>query len=59
MALEINEIAIQMQVDDSSAPARETQPEDKEDGGGTLDYEQIVEACVRRVLQTMQTMKER
>lgn len=59
MALEINEIAIQMQVGESTAEPLESQPEDVESGDGALDYEMIVEECVRRVLQTMKTMKER
>lgn len=59
MTLEINEIAIQMQVDDTAAQPQETEPEDEGSGDGTLDYERIVEACVRRVLQTMKAMKER
>lgn len=59
VALEINEIAIQMQVADSVA-----EPSEGEDGaeGGSdekVDYEKIVEECVRRVLQTMKHMKER
>ena len=60
MALEINEIAIQMQVGESAVEPQDSQPEDAESSDdGAPDYEQIVEECVRRVLQTMKTMKER
>jgi len=59
MALEINEIAIQMQVGESAVEPEENQPEDMESGDGALDYDLIVEECVRRVLQTIKTMKER
>lgn len=60
MALEINEIAIQMQVGESAVEPQENQSEDEESlSDGALDYDLIVEECVRRVLQTIKTMKER
>jgi hypothetical protein len=60
VALEINEIAIQMQVADSGVEPSEVEA-GSEDGGSDekVDYEKIVEECVRRVLQTMKHMKER
>lgn len=59
MALEVNEIAIQMQVGDGAARPQEARPEEGEGGDAPVDFERIVEACVRRVLQIMETMKER
>ena len=59
MALEINEIAIQMQVGESAVEPHEVQLEDVESSDVAVDYDLIVEECVRRVLQTMKTMKER
>jgi hypothetical protein len=61
MALEINEIAIQMQVASGSDEPPETEASAEEGGSGDekVDYEKIVEECVRRVLQAMKQMKER
>jgi hypothetical protein len=59
MALEINEIAIQMRVGDSPFEADEGQPEDDGGSDGAIDYERVVAECVRRVLQAMKNMKER
>ncbi|HEY0406171.1 MAG TPA: DUF5908 family protein [Pyrinomonadaceae bacterium] len=59
MALEINEIAIQMQVADSDVEP--SQSEATAEGGSDekIDYEKIVDECVRRVLQAIKQMKER
>ncbi len=61
MALEINEIAIQMRVGDFDVAQGENLPEDEDDDDGSMSasHEQIVEECVRRVLQTIKSMKER
>jgi hypothetical protein len=64
MPLEVSEIGIRMRVGDGSAD--EKKEKRKEDpayqcGDGELDREEIVSACVRRVLKALalQTMQER
>jgi hypothetical protein len=59
MALEINEIAIQMQVGDSGFEPVEGQSKSEDGSDGEIDYERVVAECVRRVLQAMKSMKER
>ncbi len=63
MALEINEIGIQMRVrDDAAAPAsREAAAPAKPggDGGGADGRDDIVDECVRRVLHALKAAQER
>ena len=57
MALEISEIAIQMQVDDEDRG-----PGERSEGGGAhcgLDKQEIVGECVRRVLKMLKDTRER
>ena len=57
MALEINEIGIRMRVrgDEEEPPPRESAP----GGYGDRNHEQVVEDCVRRVLQILRNLQER
>lgn len=70
MPLEINEIAIQMQVaddvddDDDDAPLRGKKKKAKKktkERGACCDFdrEELVEDCARRVLQTLHRLRER
>jgi len=69
MALEISEIAIQMQVDEDAgeetADGEETAGKKKQQGDGGedgccgLDKQEIVDECVRRVLNMLKTKRER
>jgi hypothetical protein len=70
MPLEINEIGIQMRVGDddpgeSDSPGRRSKKEKKEKskrGRGAccdFDREELVEDCVRRVLQSLNRVRER
>lgn len=56
MALEINEIGIRMRV---RGDEEEPQPRKSEPGGCGQDREQVVEDCVRRVLQILKNLEER
>jgi Family of unknown function (DUF5908) len=71
MALEISEIAIQMQVDED-ADEEETEDDGEtagkkkkgkkghdEDGCCALDKQEIVDECVRRVMKMLRTKQER
>lgn len=58
MALEINEIDIRMQVREGSDQTRQQREEPQQPGCGG-DREEIVQDCVRRVLQIMKTLRER
>jgi hypothetical protein len=64
MALEVSEIGIRMRVGEDSADEKKAKrKEDSADqcGDGELDREEIVSACVRRVLKALalQTMQGR
>ena len=55
MALEINEIAIRIGVREENGETEPRPPQQQEN----FNYEEIVEDCVRRVLQTLKTMGDR
>lgn len=71
MALEINEIGIRMRVDDGDDDddddddgagggwKQKLSEEDDDCGCGSLDRGEIVDDCVRRVLQVLKSMRER
>jgi hypothetical protein len=57
MALEINEIGIRVQVyDDAGRPAQRLS---ESSGSANLDREQLIEECVRKVLQALKALGER
>ncbi len=58
MPLEINEIGIRMRVS-SGAGAENRRPETRSDNHCNLDRDEIVEDCVRRVLQIVNSSRER
>jgi hypothetical protein len=61
MTMEINEIGIRMRVrDDSGGPdVVQAKPDPAGGHGLAAGQEEIVQACVRRVLQALKTMQER
>jgi hypothetical protein len=66
MALEVNEIGISMRVDDGdeeddTGGGRKSKMSDEDDDCGCASRErgEIVDDCVRRVLQALKTMRER
>lgn len=61
MPLEINEIAINMQVADATGEPRQrpAEPETAEPAAGQLDREELVRECVRRVLRVLKVGEER
>jgi hypothetical protein len=63
MALEINEIGIHFRVPDAERPcldlARRADADSTEGSGGEPEREQIVDDCVRRVLQLLAARAER
>ena len=67
MPLEVNEIGIRMRVDDTddeeedeiARRGRRKAVEDDDCNCGSLDREEIVDDCVRRVLQALKAMRER
>jgi Family of unknown function (DUF5908) len=61
MALEVNEIGIRMQVrNGEEEDAEEKRSSEREEAGcGCLDRDEIVEECVRRVLQALKEARER
>ncbi len=59
MALEINEIGIRMRVGEERPAALRTEPGFDETSETEINYERIVEECVRRILQALKVMKER
>jgi Family of unknown function (DUF5908) len=64
MTMEISEIGIRMRVRDGTGGSDVTQAQ-SDSGGGTehdglsCDQEEIVQACVRRVLHALKIMRER
>lgn len=61
MPLEINEIAINMQVADAAGEQRPrpSEPETAEPAADKLDREELVRDCVRRVLRVLKAGEER
>jgi hypothetical protein len=59
MPLEINEIGIHMRVSESARVADDRQPQSVGSDGREINQEELLEECVRRVLQALRSMKER
>ncbi|MBF0383843.1 MAG: hypothetical protein HQL69_22735 [Magnetococcales bacterium] len=65
MALEINEINIQMQVDDSPMVGKEVRDENSFDNSdsygldGALNQEEIIQECVLRIMRQLKDMGSR
>jgi hypothetical protein len=59
VALEINEIDIQMSVGGRADEVKQNQPDIQTTECGNPDYEAIVADCTRRVLQRIAAMQER
>lgn len=56
MPLEISEIGISMRVSDSDKETDKRHPKTREDAGRDINREEIVDDCVRRVLQILKTL---
>jgi hypothetical protein len=60
MALEINEIGIHFRVPDQDRPTAQRAPQARPAGTcSDPDREQVVDDCVRRVLQLLKAQRER
>lgn len=60
MALEINEIGIHFRVPDPERPTAQRVPQARQAGTGSeTEREQMVDDCVRRVLQLLNARRER
>ena len=56
MPLEINEIGIRMRVSDTTKEPEERKPKIREDECRDVNREELVDDCVRRVLQILKTL---
>lgn len=59
MPLEVNEIGIRLQVRDRDDDAEKSRPQREEGGCCSIDRDEVVEECVRRVLRILEEARER